>query len=144
MNIASAFGPDQFRKANRSKEGGDDCVEVARGRGWAVVRDDKQEFGSPADYQLRFPVAAFDDFQAKVRAAALRTAVIPAGVLEGCCIAIVRREENVNVLYSTIEQPGLPKNVELVFDDGEIVAFFDGVLKREFDLDSEGTASVAA
>jgi hypothetical protein len=126
-----------YRKASRTDSNPPNCVHIARGLGWAIVRDTKQKFNSSTDHKLAFLAADFDAFQDRVRAADLRTAQIPAGALDGCCISITREAENVNVFRSTIPQPGEPAGVALVYTDGEIEAFFDGVHLHEFDTEGD-------
>jgi len=130
------FKLSHYRKASRSDQNPPNCVHCARGMGWAIIRDTKQLFNSIADHKFWFLVDVFDAFQEAVRAANLRTALIPAGALDGCCISITREAEDVNVFRSTIPQAGQPAGAVLVFTDAEIEAFFDGIHKREFD--SEG------
>lgn len=130
------FPLKHFTKASRSEQP-PNCVHIARGLGWVIVRDTKQEFGSDTDHRFGFSTDQFDAFQEAIRAANLRTAVIPAGVLDGCCIVIERRAVNENVFRSAIEQDGLPADATLVYTDGEVTAFFDAVLQHEFDEDGE-------
>lgn len=126
-----------YRKATRSDNSPPDCVHCARGLGWVFVRDTKQQFGSEGDHKLGFLSGDFDAFQHAVRAANLRTALIPAGALDSCCISIERVAKDVNIFRSTVAQPGLPAGAALVFTDTEIEAFLDGVLKGEFDADGD-------
>lgn len=137
------FRPDHYKKAQRSDSNPPNCVHVARGMGWVVIRDTKQEFDSDTDHKFGFLTAAFDAFQAAIRAADLRTALIPAGALDGCEISIVRTAENVSAFRSVVPQAGLPANAALVFTDSELEAFFDGVHNREFDVDGEYVAHTA-
>lgn len=138
------FRLDQFRKSNRSENPPGTCVHVARGMGWVLVRDTKEVFDGPTDHKLAFPAADFDAFLAAIRVADLRSAQIPAGALAGTCIAIDRIGQDINVLRSTVEQPGLPQGAVLTFTDAEITAFLLGVLDGEFDVEGEYTAHDAA
>jgi hypothetical protein len=134
------FDSSQFRKATRSTLPEKECVEIARGLGWAVVRDTKNVFAAPGDHQFSFTVEAFDVFQTAIRTADLRTALIPASAFDGCCAVIEHVATDVNVFRSAVTQEDLPAGAELIFTDGEVAAFFDGVHKQEFDVDSEITA----
>lgn len=138
-----SFRLEHFWKATRSESNPPDCVHIARGLGWTLVRDTKQVYGSATDYQLAFPSTGYDAFQEAIRAHNLRTVEIPAGALDGLCIAIDRLAPNINVFRSTIEQDDLPHNAVLVFTDREIEAYFDGVHNHEFDNDGEYTAHTA-
>jgi hypothetical protein len=140
MVIPPKFERHQFDKANRSKIEGDDCVAIARGLGYAVVRNTRAEFRGPRDYHFSFPVDLFDALQEAIRAANLRTATVPAGVLVGYCISIERRGVDENLFRSTIPQEGVPAKAALVFTDSEVKAFFDGVHEREFDNDGDYVA----
>lgn len=142
MSTPPQFELHQFEKANRSQPD-KECVAIARGGGWVVVRDDKTVFRSDVDHHFEFTAEQFDTFQDAVRAADLRTALIPAGALDGCCISIERPADNLNVMRSTTAQDYLPADAELVFDDGEIEAFFDGVHNHEFDADGQHAAHIA-
>lgn len=131
------FALSQYRKATLSDPPNDDCVHIARGMGWVLIRDTKQHDGSSTDYRLAFQDVHYDAFQDAIRAHNVRTADIPAGALDGLCIAIDRIAPNINVFRSTVEQPGLPKNAVLVYTDAEIAAYFDGVHNHEFDADGD-------
>jgi hypothetical protein len=111
--------------------------------GWVLIRDTKQAFDSATDYRLGFRADQFDALQTAIRAHDLRSATVPAGVLDGLAIDIVRVSQDVNVLYSTIAQPGVPKGAALLFNDAEIAAFFDGVHQHEFDVDGDFTEHAA-
>lgn len=56
------FERSQFRKATRSGQNPQACVEVARGQGWVAVRDSKQQWNSKNDYRLMFTAEQFDAF----------------------------------------------------------------------------------
>jgi hypothetical protein len=113
--------PGEFLKAQRSVSGGTDCVECARRDGLVFVRDDKVPFGSAADTILTFTEEQFDTFQACVRAGE---------DLGGLCLSITEREPGVFVFRSTVGGDG----AELTFTEGEVLAFYDGIKNREFDV----------
>lgn len=138
------FREAQFRKALRSDGTPPNCVHCARGMGWVVIRDTKATFGAEDDHQFGFRATDFDAFQAAIRAADVRSADIPAGLLDGLCITIEQVAADVNVVRSNVEQPGVPADAVLTFTDGEIAAFLDGVHNHEFDNDGQYTAHNAA
>jgi Domain of unknown function (DUF397) len=54
------FGRDSFRKATRSGQNPQACVEVARSADWVAVRDSKQLWNSADDHRLAFSAEQFD------------------------------------------------------------------------------------
>lgn len=61
------FGRNSFRKASRSGQNPQACVEVARSAGWVVVRDSKQLWNSADDHRLTFSAEQFGAFLDGVR-----------------------------------------------------------------------------
>lgn len=59
------FGRHDFRKATRSGQNPQACVEVARGAGWVVIRDSKQVWESADDRRLVFSAEQFEAFLTK-------------------------------------------------------------------------------
>jgi hypothetical protein len=121
MNVSTmpTFARGQFRKAARSGQDPQACVEVARGHGWVEIRDTKQEWDSDDDHRLVFTAEHFDAFLA----AAVK------GTVEGLCIEITRHADGTNVLRSTVPQQ---HDHVLRFTDDEISAFLHGVRHGEF------------
>lgn len=115
------FAEAEFRKASKSNPNRE-CVRVARRDGWVELRDDKTEFGSAEDHRLVFTAAEFDAVQERYRAT---------GDVSGTRLEIVPRG-GLFVFRSAAPGPDGDR-VELVFDRDEVDAFFDGVLKHEFD-----------
>jgi hypothetical protein len=113
------FGRNDFRKASRSGQNPQACVEVARSAGWVVVRDSKQLWNSADDHRLVFSAEQFDDCLAALRA----------GSTDTLCIEIARHGDGVNVLRSTVPQS---HDNTLTFTDDEIEAFLAGVRDGEF------------
>ena len=54
------FGRNSFRKATRSGQNPQACVEVARSTDWVAIRDSKQLWNSPDDHHLAFSAGQFD------------------------------------------------------------------------------------
>lgn len=121
----------EFRKASRSASGGTDCVEYARKCGMVFLRDTKVEFGSAADGIIALSEHNFDTFQADVREGGTTTAR---------CLAITAREDGMFVFHNRADDADA---IELVFDQGELDAFLDGVHKGEFDHESAQAAHAA-
>jgi hypothetical protein len=113
------FGRNDFRKAARSGQNPQACVEVARRAGWVVIRDSKQLWNSTDDHRLVFSAEQFD--------ACLDA--LSAGSTDTPCIEIARHGVGVNVFRSTVPQE---HDNALTFTDGEIEAFLDGVRNGEF------------
>lgn len=113
-----------FRKASRSGQNPQACVEVARGNGWVMVRDSKQQWNSEEDHRLVFTAEQFDAWLAARGAEATDTLCD-----ETLCIDIARHADDVNVFRSTVPQD---HDKTLTFTDAEIEAFLDGARKGEF------------
>jgi Domain of unknown function (DUF397) len=113
------FNQGQFRKATRSGQNPQACVEVARERGWVEIRDSKQQWGSTDDHRLVFTAEQFDAW----------LAAHGTEMADALCIDIARRGGDVNEFRSTVPQQH--DNV-LTFTDAEIEAFLDGVRNGEF------------
>lgn len=114
-----AFQSRDFRKSRLSTESGNNCVLVARRSGWVEVRDSKREFGAADDVRLVFTAEQFDGFLADIR---------DGGVADRC-IAVTARADGLNVVLSTVAQPG---GKALLFTNDELFAFYDGVRNDEF------------
>jgi hypothetical protein len=54
------FGRHSFRKATRSGQNPQACVEVARSSDWVAIRDSKQLWNSADDHRLAFSAEQFD------------------------------------------------------------------------------------
>lgn len=54
------FGRNDFRKATRSGQNPQACVEVARRAGWVAIRDSKQLWNTADDHRLAFSAEQFD------------------------------------------------------------------------------------
>lgn len=121
----------EFRKASRSGSGGGNCVEYARKYGTVFLRDTKVEFGSAADGIIVLSEHDFDAFQADARAGNIAAAR---------CLAITAREDGMFVFRNRTDDTDA---IELVFDQGELDAFLDGVHKGEFDHESAQAAHTA-
>jgi hypothetical protein len=117
--VVPAFERNQFRKASRSGQNPQACVEVARGQGWVAVRDSKQTWGSPNDHRLVFTAAQFNNWLATLHAETTGPA----------CIDIARHSDDVYVLRNNLPQGHGP---ELKFTDAEIEAFLEGARNGEF------------
>ena len=122
INPPPTFTEGEFRKASRS-EPDKQCVHVARRAGWVEVRDTKKVFGAADDHRLVFTAEQFDGFQAGIRT----------GAPFGHCIQITVTDDGLHVFRSTVGQPGPATDTALEFTDGELLAFYDGVLAHEFD-----------
>jgi uncharacterized protein DUF397 len=118
-STSSMFERGQFRKSTRSGQNPQACVEVARARGWVVIRDSKQAWNSAEDHRLVFTAEQFDAWLAAQGTEATDT----------LCIDIARRGDGVNVLRSTVPQE---HTQTLVFTDAEIAAFLAGARNGEF------------
>jgi hypothetical protein len=132
------FSDNEFHKASRSgNQNWPNCVEIARRDGCVELRDSKRK-GTVmyAATALQVTAREFDDFQDAVRAADLRTAHVSREVLTGCALAITRLGENQNIMHLSSERHSQPVANLLTYTDDELIAFFDGVHGREFDLDS--------
>ncbi|MGH3585030.1 MAG: DUF397 domain-containing protein [Pseudonocardia sp.] len=116
----SAVERSRFRKAKRSGQDPQSCVEVARGHAWVMIRDSKKEWLSADDHRLIFASAQFD---------AWRDAQGGADAAEAHCIEIVPQGDGTHVFRSTVPQD---HNHVLIFTDAEISAFLDGVRNGEF------------
>jgi uncharacterized protein DUF397 len=112
-----------FRKASRSGQNPQACVEVARGNGWVVIRDSKQQWHSEEDHRLVFTAEQFDAWLAAQSAEATDTV----------CIEIARHADDDNVFRSTVPQE---HDKTLTFTDAEIEAFLDGARKGEFAMNT--------
>jgi hypothetical protein len=117
------FERGQFRKSTRSGQNPQACVEVARARGWVVIRDSKQAWNSEEDYRLVFTAEQFDAWLAAQGGDAT----------DMLCIDIARRGDDVNVLRSTVRQE---HNKALIFTDAEIAAFLEGARNGEFTVNA--------
>jgi hypothetical protein len=113
------FERGQFRKSTRSGQNPQACVEVARARGWVVIRDSKQAWNSGEDHRLVFTAEQFDAWLAAQGTEAT----------DALCIDIARCGDDVNVLRSTALQE---HSKTLIFTDAEIAAFLDGARNGEF------------
>jgi hypothetical protein len=113
------FERGQFRKSTRSGQNPQACVEVARARGWVVIRDSKQVWNSAEDHRLVFTAEQFDAWLAAQGTEATDT----------LCIDIVRYDDDVNVFRSTVPQE---HTKTLTFTDAEIAAFLAGARNGEF------------
>jgi hypothetical protein len=80
-------------------------------------------FGAADDHRLVFAAEQFDGFQAGIRA----------GEPFGHCVKITVNDDGPHVFGSAVPQPGLAGATRLEFTDGELLAFYDGVIAREFD-----------
>jgi hypothetical protein len=118
------FERSQFRKATRSGQNPQACVEVARGRGWVAIRDSKQPWNSNNDHRLIFTAGQFDTWLTALHA---ETADAPR--IGASCIDIVRYGDGVNIFRSSVPQE---HNNALTFTDLEIEAFLDGARNGEF------------
>jgi hypothetical protein len=114
----------EFSKATRSGAGGGDCVEYSRKLGKVFLRDSKEEFGSADDRKIVLAEQMFDAFQADVRAGNITAA-------RG--LSVVVRGDGMYVFRDPAE---VGEGTELVFDQGEVDAFVDGICKGEFDNES--------
>lgn len=124
MNVPTpVFERNVFRKASRSGQNPQACVEVARGNGWVVIRDSKQRWGSEKDHRLVFTAEQFDTWLGAQGAA---TTYPTTGTL---CIDIARHADDVNVFRSTVPQE---HDKPLTFTDAEVEAFLDGARNGEF------------
>lgn len=112
------FGVDEFRKASKS-EPHRECVCVARRDGWVEIRDDKTDFGSPADHRLRLTDSEFDTALARIRAGEST---------QGTYLDISATKDGTFVMRSAQNQG----RAQLRFTKAEIDAFYDGVHKGEF------------
>jgi hypothetical protein len=121
--LMPVFERDVFRKALRSGQNPQACVEVARGNGWVVIRDSKQRWNSEEDHRLVFTAEQFDAWVAAQCAVATDT----------LCIDIARHADDVNVFRSIVPQE---HDKTLTFTDAEIEAFLDGARKGEFALNT--------
>ncbi|SRR6266568_4459004 len=113
------FSAAEFRKATLSEPSAN-CVEIARRDGWVEVRDDKLK-GTPY-YNvvvLRLPEIKFDVYQAAVRNGASTASLH---------LAVTRRADS-NYEFRVAET-----DTVLLFDQSEVDAFHDGVVKHEFDV----------
>jgi Domain of unknown function (DUF397) len=122
INPPPTFTEGEFRKASRS-EPDKQCVHVARRAGWVEVRDTKKVFDAADDHRLVFTAEQFDDVQAAIRA----------GRSFGHLVQITVNDDGMNVFRSAVFQPGPAMDAALEFSDGELLAFYDGVLAHEFD-----------
>jgi hypothetical protein len=118
------FERSQFRKATRSGQNPQACVEVARRDGWVAVRDSKQPWNAKDDHRLVFTAEQFDTWLA-----ALSTETTDTPRADTLCIEIAQRGDGVNVFRSTVPQE---HDDVLTFTDLEIEAFLDGAQKGEF------------
>lgn len=128
-NRRPQFTEGDFRKATRS-EPDRSCVRVARWREWVELRDDKTVFGAGNDCRLVLAAEEFETFLAAVRleGAHLFLSAVREGNVRGVSLEIVRRGDTYVFRRSGGTQ-------ELIFTDGEVIAFVDGVVRREFDQD---------
>ena len=127
MKHLPTFHAGEFRKATRSSPN-QNCVRIARKLGWAVMWDDKLSDAHTAEVALLssaellyFTDDQFDAYQARVRE----------GRKDGFCLSVTRRDNDLYVFRATVPQP--VDGVELVFDQGEVDAFYAGVCNHEFD-----------
>jgi hypothetical protein len=119
MSTAPSFTflETDFRKASMSNPN-KDCVRVARRGGWVELRDDKTVFGAPEDHRLVFSAEEFDAFLVGIRE----------NRADGLCLELIRGKDDVYVF----RRRGWA-GIELMFTEAEVLAFFDGVTKGEFD-----------
>jgi len=118
------FERSQFRKATRSGQNPQACVEVARRSGWVAIRDSKQQWNSEDDHRLVFTAEQFDTWLA-----ALPIETTDAPRTDTLCIEITRHGDGVNVFRSSVPQE---HDAVLTFTDREIEAFLDGARNGEF------------
>ena len=132
------FSDNEFRKASRSgNQNWPNCVEIARRDGVVELRDSKRKGAATyATTALQVTAREFDDFQNAVRAADVRTSYVAREVLAGCALVITSLGQNQNIIHLSGVQHGELAMDALTYTDDEIIAFFDGVHEREFDLDS--------
>lgn len=116
----TTFAPEDFTKAKRSADTADvsNCVRIARRGDIVELRDDKVEFGSPADHRLHFTSAEFDAFQNALRA----------GETTDGCVVITQRADG---LYE-FRSAATGRSKVLVFDHGEVEAFYAGILEDDW------------
>ncbi len=129
MTLLPAFTVGEFRKAARSSPN-QNCVRIARKQGWTAVWDDKlRTTDTTADTPLTdselllLTDAQFDGYQTAVRTGKGSTT-------ENGSLDIVRRTDGMYVFRTAAPSS---TGVELVFDQGELDAFHDGVHNHEFD-----------
>lgn len=111
------FAETDFRKATASQPD-KDCVRVARRDNLVELRDDKTEFGAADDHRLILSAEQFDAFQTAARTGLLDRS-------QGLSIT-VRDDGNYSFRAPFHDAP-------LVFTQAEVIAFLDGVARREFD-----------
>jgi hypothetical protein len=124
INMAPVFVKNEFRKAKSCDGPGGGCVVIARGAGWVEMRDSKTDFGATDDYRLIFTDEQFDAYLMGVRS----------GDTEGLALNVTLRSDGMYVFRNVDPKTDASPDVELVFNEGEIEAFHDGVAKYEFDL----------
>src|SRR6266571_3882583 len=130
MTLLPTFIAGEFRKATRSSPN-QNCVRIARKQGWTAVWDDKRATDRttpatalPTNELLLFTDEQFDNYQTGVRDERLSSR-------EPSPLTVTPRPDGMYVFRAAAPQPA--HNVELVFDQGELDAFHDGVRNHEFD-----------
>ena len=125
-STAPVFVQSEFFKARRSDGPGPNggCVAVARKAEWVEIRDTKTQFGMDNDFRLVFTSEQFDAYLSGVRE----------GNNEGLALNVTLRPDGMYVFRNVDPQTDIPADTELVFNQTEIEAFYDGVCKYEFDL----------
>jgi hypothetical protein len=129
MTLLPTFTVREFRKATRSSPN-QNCVRIARKQGWTAVWDDKRSTAAttpattlPDTELLLLTDAEFDSYQTAVRD----------GDAGDAPLSLQRRGDGLYVFSLAAAPAATDTRVELVFDQDEIDAFYDGVRNHEFD-----------